>query len=518
MFHLRADSGLMKIGREALLLWLLLAVTYAYFYQDPAWNGNSRFALAVSFVQSGSLNIDAFHNRPETGFATGDKSFYNGHYYSDKAIGSSVLAAIAYFPIYWLMKLTGVSLPPEGLKQILTFLAMSLPSSICGLLIYLFCAQVSPSKLRALIVTSAVCLGTMIFPYSVTFFGHQLAGTFLFSAFYIVFKLKNSTGDWNNWLLWLVGWLLGMALITEFTTLLVVAPIGIYFLWSIQLYGTTRKQDGVGGAIGLRLSNFGYQEIGRNLRFFYLPLLGGLIPLALMFAYNTICFGSPLTIGYNNLPDPMFQAGMAAGVMGIGRPSLRVLFFETFHPAEGLFWQSPVLLMALPGWFFLFKSRRLSAEGLLAAFAVAAYLVMNAGYYMWWGGDAMGPRAIIPMLPCFAIPLICVPKRFFPWVVGLTLISIGQMLLAGASTTLVSADAIMQNLKAANLFAYSTLYNYCWWKLSNGVFALNLGQQIFGLQDWISLMPLALIWVGGTAGFWRLVKSGTSPDLSRQIV
>lgn len=126
--------GIMKISREALLVWLLLAVTYAYFYQDPVWNGNSRFALAVSFVQSGSLNIDAFHDRPDTGLATGEKAFHNDHYYTDKAIGSSRVAAAAYFPLYWLMRLSGLSLPPEVIKQILTFL------------------------------------------YSVTFFGHQLLG------------------------------------------------------------------------------------------------------------------------------------------------------------------------------------------------------------------------------------------------------------------------------------------------------------------------------------------------------
>jgi hypothetical protein len=467
-----------KIGWDVLVVWMLLVASYAYFYQDPAWNGNSRFALAVSMVRYGSLTIDAFHASPESGLATGDVAFYNGHYYTDKAVGSSVLAAAAYLPLYWLTRLAGLSLPIEGLKQVLTFLALGLPSSLCGVLIYKFCKRVSGSTRRAFLVTCAVALGTMVFPYSVTFFGHQLAGSFLFAAFYLMFELKNSPDRQAAWMLVAIGLGLGMALITEFTTLLVAVPLGVYYLLILW-----------------------QRNVWRQARYLIQPLLGGLIPLAILLAYNSLCFGSPFKIGYNNLSDATFQASMAAGLMGIGRPSLRVIFFETFHPAEGLFWQSPVLLMILPGWYAGFKARQYWSEGLLALFACAAYLVMNAGYFMWWGGDAIGPRAIIPMLPFLCIPLIRVPRRVFAWMVPLTVISVGQMLLAAASTTLVPTEKIMPNLKFASLFGYSTLYNYCWWKLSNGVFAPNLGEQILGLQTWASLLPLLVIWVGGTIVF-----------------
>lgn len=469
-----------KISWDVWLAGMLLAVSYAYFYQDPAWNGNSRFALAVSFVRDGTLTIDAFHDKPESGLATGDKSFYNGHYYSDKAVGSSLVAAAAYFPLFWLLKLAGLSLPPEALKQVLTFLALGLPSALCAVLIYKFCKQVSGSMARAFMVTCVVCLGTMIFPYSVTFFGHQLAGVFLFAAFYFLYQLKNSLERQDAWLLVSIGFLLGMALITEFTTLLVAVPLGMYYLLILRQRNTWRQA-----------------------RYFFQPLLGGLIPLSIMFAYNTLCFGSPFKIGYNHLPDPTFQAAMGAGLMGIGRPSLRVLFYETFHPAEGLFWQSPALLLALLGWFYQIKSRQLRLEGLLAFFAAAAYLLMNAGYYMWWGGDAIGPRAIIPMLPFLCIPLIFVPKRYTAWMLVLGVISVGQMLLAAASTTLVPTEKAMQAIKHASLFAYSTLYNYCWWKLSNGVFAPNLGQQLLGLKTWASLVPLLLFWAASLTLFWR---------------
>ena len=88
-------SGAAGHGRVALLLGVMLFLGSAFFYQDPEWNGNSRLNLTRAIVEQGSLRIDDFHDAP--GWATGDKAFFRGHFYSDKAIGSSVLAVPIYF-------------------------------------------------------------------------------------------------------------------------------------------------------------------------------------------------------------------------------------------------------------------------------------------------------------------------------------------------------------------------------------------------------------------------------------
>jgi hypothetical protein len=127
-----AESGRLADPAPALLRLLrslghlfLLALTFSYFYHDPGWNGNSRFGLTFALVQEGRLAIDSFHDREGT--ETGDKSFYQGHYYSDKAIGASLVAAVFYLPLHALRQLPGLGLDLGWVKYLLTFFTIGLP-------------------------------------------------------------------------------------------------------------------------------------------------------------------------------------------------------------------------------------------------------------------------------------------------------------------------------------------------------------------------------------------------------
>src|SRR5260370_21349143 len=72
--------------RSAWVLGLALFVSYAYFYQAGGWNQNSRFALVRAILERHTLQIDAYKAH------TFDRALWNGHYYSDKAPGASLLA------------------------------------------------------------------------------------------------------------------------------------------------------------------------------------------------------------------------------------------------------------------------------------------------------------------------------------------------------------------------------------------------------------------------------------------
>src|SRR5689334_14544672 len=102
--------------REALFIFLLLAFMYAYFYHDGEWNGNSRLGLTFAIAEEGRLTIDSFHDQEAT--LTEDKAIYNGHYYTSKAIGSSLVAAFFYFPLYRLENLLDVKLTITQLKYL----------------------------------------------------------------------------------------------------------------------------------------------------------------------------------------------------------------------------------------------------------------------------------------------------------------------------------------------------------------------------------------------------------------
>ncbi len=116
---------------------------------------------------------------------------------------------------------------------------------------------------------------------------------------------------------------------------------------------------------------------------------------------------------------------------------------------------------------------------------------------MWWGGLAVGPRHIIPVLPFFCILLILIPKRLTWLFVLLLIVSVGQMLIASASDIMVPDDRVM-DIRRLSYFDYSNIYSYCLQLLLNGYFALNLGGRVLGLQAWNSLIPVFLVFITAT--------------------
>ncbi len=121
----------------------------------------------------------------------------------------------------------------------------------------------------------------------------------------------------------------------------------------------------------------------------------------LLMAYNWARFGSPLESGYH------FEAGE-----GFTTPLLAGLYGLFLSPYRGLFWYSPVLLLALPGWLMLRRTQPRLAWMVLALVMLQA--LAFAGWWSWHGGIVWGPRFLLPALPfvvlCLA-PLIAAAHR-----------------------------------------------------------------------------------------------------------
>ena len=467
----------LQVRKDALLLFFLLAFVFGYFYQHGSWNDNSRFDLIFAIVREGRLPIDTFEDNGIT--ATGDKAYYNGHYYSDKPIGPSLLGIVFYAPLY-LMKLTLNHPSQIGAMQIITFLVIGLPSAFAGSLIYILCLYLSKSRFRSFVVTLGITLGTMYFPYSAIFFSHQFTSALLFSAFFMIFFLKEKPETWKKRYLCLIGLLLGWAFISEYPSALIIFPLVIYYV-----------------SIVWRNTN------NRNLHSILLPTLSAIIPISLQLLYNKLCFGSFLSVAYSYDDNSYFRTSMQQGVMGIHWPDWNVLYYMTFHPLMGLFWESPILLLSTFGAVVLFLEHHFREEAILVACIICTYLVIMSGFYMWWGGDAFGPRYIIPVLPFFFFFLTFVPKRLNWLFVLLSLVSIGQMLIAASSTVLVPNVMVLE-IKTLGFFEYSNIYDFCLKRLMDGNFTQNLGHLLLGLHSWSSLIPLVVVLIGGTClFFWK---------------
>ena len=490
--------------RIQFLLVLLLWPTYAYFYQAGEHNEASRLNLVRAFVEDGVLWVDsyAWNSADLIGYQRDGAQ----HYYSGKAPGSSILAALPFklaSELLWHFDL------PDGVRWHAVVYAtaiatVNLLSALAAAVLFGVCWRASGSVWAALFGVAAVWLGTILFPFSTLQFGHAQAAAFLAFAFALVYGMARE-GDGPRrrpvWTLFAAGLSAGFAVVIEYPTVILVALLGLYLLHRLAGVRAAPRQRAAW------LASF----VG-----------GGLCAAALLAAYNLAAFGTLLYVPYEAYAQGggAFQAH-SRGVLGVSWPGLasflHVLGEITVRPQRGLVYlgfegfrvyaTNPVLWIALPGIALLLARRETRAEGVLAAAAASSMLVFNACFgdsiVYWGGGASVGPRHVVPMLPFLAIPLArtvrSLPWLFFP----LFLVSVFYMLLATATEPRVGYEF---SNPARDLFAASWLDGR--FSLNRGPLfdverqlltadstAFNLG-KLGGLPGTWQLAPLMLWWLG----------------------
>jgi len=403
-FRMNAGNRAPKVGRSAWLLGVILFLGSAYFYQDPEWNGNSRLDLTRAIVEQGTFKIDAFHEAP--GWATGDKAFYDGHYYSDKAIGASLMAVPIYYVLFHACTALGLIVSGTVVKHVLTTVVMGVMFTLSGLSMYLVAIRIASRPWKASLSTLAVAFGTMLWPYSAVFYGHLPAAAFLALAFALLFRASESQSPSSRAAWFWIGISVSMAFLSDYTSALVIAGLGMYGLYALRTLSFRTK-----------------------LRTAWATVPGLIVPLLILFAYNMAVYGRPLAFGYAYEVEEQFQEIMGLGLMGIRVPTIGASYHLTLDPKFGLFWLSPVLLLAPVGYMIAFKNRSHRAESLLSMYAIAVIFAMNAASYLWYGGSAFGPRLMISALPFFIVPLALLPDAWMWPLAALGVVSTANMLV-----------------------------------------------------------------------------------------
>jgi hypothetical protein len=450
---------------EAILVFLIVLIAYGYFSSERDVNINSRLALVKAFVDEGRFEIDSYHN---TELYTVDKSFFNGHYYSDKAIGTSLLGIFAYYPVRWVYYQAGLHLTPRLFREWITFLAVSFPVALLAPFLYLLLKQIAKERWRAFIIIAAICLGTPLFKYSTAFYGHALAALFYFLAFMIWFNVRQKEII-SLPKIFISGILMGLALITEYPLAILLFTLALYILFI--LYQTKQLL---------------------NWRVYLVLAIGFILPITLQAAYNQSIYGTFLTTGYSYESNEAFRNAHASNLMGIGLPNLSAFYYQTFHPAFGIFWQSPVLFLSLIGWIFMARNKKFLPEFYFSLISIFLFITVLSGYYMWWGGVAFTPRHLIPILPLFALPLAFLPTSFSIPLMLTSILAIFQNLLITASgdqglTTYI--DSTLINNVIAN-YQGPVIYQVCLPNVINGLLTNNRGLQLLNLHGIQSLFPL----------------------------
>ncbi|MFB3882968.1 MAG: hypothetical protein ACE149_17010 [Armatimonadota bacterium] len=442
--------------RAWLIGWALFCCYSYFFYIGGNWNVESHYAQIYALAERGSLIIDDYPFLPPGG---GDAAFYRGHYYSDKLIGPALLAA----PIYRLLRETATASELSSRAAVYIALrftnvaANALPSALLGALLYLFLAELGLATQLRVWLAFAYGLGTLAFPYSTVFFGHQLAAVAITGAFMLLWRQRR---EWSHRRAVAAGALAGFAAISDAMGIFLAALFGLYALW-LAVSGSTLES---------RLSN-----LGRRIP----PLAAAALAVfSLQLIANWSSFGSPLAFPHLYHAQAAFRERHTAGLFGIHLPQLYPLYQLTLGPWRGLFYGCPALLMALPG--FLIMKRRWRAEAILCAASWLLVLLLNSGYENWTTGSAYGPRYQIVVLPLLIIAAATAAERWPLALKVLASISIAFMFIVTARSPFV--DEGIQNPLRAIISRFSVS------DLAQG----NLGMLIsFGtLQGLASLLPL----------------------------
>lgn len=461
-------------------LAVLAFCTYAYFIGPPAWNQNSRLALTRALVEQRTTIIDDYH------ISTGDKSLRDGHFYSDKAPGASLLALPGYALFYGVARLAGGDLPevrvvplydsdqpaddtarkpgdrlfynqPYRTALYLSRLLSTSLLAVAGVVALYLLARRQLARDHAALLTATYALATPALVYSAALYGHQPCADLLLLG--LALPLLTEETAHPRLAALATGLCLGLAVVCEYPAAVPVVVLAILAL------------------------------ARRGPRFAAWLVVGGLPCAAVLAVYHLAAFGHPLKTGYDYVYLAEFAEGMRIRY-GIHAPDPTVLLELLFGRFRGLFYLAPVLILAAWGTVTQALARpadrawpaRPVAWASLAV--IAFYLALNSGYYMWDGGAAVGPRHCVPMLPFLALGLAPALRRVPRAVVVLALVSAAQMLAAAAA----APEAPQYG---------DPLWGHAWPHLIHSQpgygGATNLG-LLLGLPGVLSVVPLLTLW------------------------
>lgn len=364
--------------RIAAGIFLLTFVTYAYFFGGSGFNQNATFDLTRAIVEQRSLSIDRYASN------TGDISFYEGRVYSNKAPGTSFLAAVPYAFLYVIERLSGIDADDP---LVLTLNLYLCTVAVCGtsgallaMLLFLEARRREIPKRWALAISLIVAFGTPVFAYSTMLFVHVPSAAFVLLSFLAI------TGRRSRPLA--AGFWIGLAGLLNYLCI----PLALIF--ALTLLVRTRRMADLG-------------------RF----LVGGLPFAVLLAAYQLAAFGAIHRTSVATTNPAFLTEGAWLGV--IKAPSGEAFAGITISPYRGLLYISPILLLALIGVWLSWRHRWLERSTIVCIVASSGYMLLaNSSFNGWHGGYTIGPRYLIPIIPLLGLFLFAMARRLkLMWIV-----------------------------------------------------------------------------------------------------
>ena len=357
------------VGPSLLLIMALYILPIAG--SPAATNPNEviRIELAVSIAYWAQLELGP---AAEVYGLSEDISIRDGKIYSDKAPGLSIVSA----PLVWIVdpvlsRTPSTDLPDYWeLRHVLTFFLIALPTVALAFLVGATLPKTSPGRRTAAAVVAA--LATPLWTYGTVFFGHAPAAFAITLAWFLLLGLPARKTILTGRRAALGGMAAGLAVATEYPTVLLVAVIFASLL--VRRTATPILAAAVAGAFA------------------------GALPAMI---YHHVAFGAPWVTGYAFKAAADFQAIHAQGLVGLSWPSVDSLWGILFGSSRGIIFYSPILLLTPVGlWWFIHRHGWRDAGPILIA--IAGYVCFAASFVDWPAGWCAAARHLVPIVPLAA--------------------------------------------------------------------------------------------------------------------
>ena len=353
-------------------LILAAAIVGFYVYTFPFYpslrsaNEMPRILLTEEIVEHHTFSIDK--RMAELGSTFDVATTPDGHHYSNKAPGQSLLAV----PVYLFLHLGKPSL--AVVTWAFRFVTSTIPALIFLFFFWRGTREFSEDDEARKLAFLAYAFGSMALPYAILLMPHQTAGATCGGAFIAGMALVRGPRWHTTRDALILGALAGIAIVFDYFSIFAVAAIGIYVL------ACSPKR---------------WRDAG-------FALLGFAVPILLLLAYHKACFGSPFKTGYSFAVDPMQKKG----VLGIVGPS-RLAFFQVLvQPSNGILVLMPWTLFAIAGAAHAWKRRRAEVVTCAAVFVMYIVFLGVLEPEVGRGGWGVGPRYMTVAFP-FAAWLAC---------------------------------------------------------------------------------------------------------------
>lgn len=455
--------------RNTAVLLALCAFAYLYVFPYQAKlnnpNENVRLYMTAALAEYGSYEIDQLRQR--WGWVN-DAATYDGHIYSVKAPGTSLLGVPGYFSYLHLSRWFGHPFDRMEALWVCRITASALPA-----LVFAFCfarflqrrGYTAGLRHAALI---SVLLGSLCYGYALLFVSHTASAVTAFGAFLLLYEVRQ--GQRSATPLVAAGAGLLSALVTwfEYPGLVCTLVLTVYAGFAL-----------------------------RSLKLWAAFCLAGLPPALSMMHFHWSAFDNPFTPGHRFVENDAFRAAHEQGFYGAIAPNASALYGLLIDPGAGLFPLTPLLLFALPGLWLMCKQREQRADGIACAAVFGLTTLAISAMNNWRGGWTIGPRYLALCVPFLAFAALPALERVYA---RAPRTAAGLALGASAVGLLASGvpSAYYPHLPPEVTRPLPQLFSVL---IAHGFAPLNLGTAL-GVHGTASMLPLALAGIACLSLCW----------------